>query len=84
MLVGMAVHGQGVYNSVINSEAQFSKYTVIDGNSDGAKQTYSTFMNAASCMRDYDADDWLITPTISFQAGKTYRVMFTAKTDFIL
>ena len=37
MLVGMAVHGQGVYNSVINSEAEFSKYTVIDGNSYGAK-----------------------------------------------
>ena len=82
MLVGMAVHGQGVYNSVINSEAEFSKYTVIDGNSDGAKWNFSTFMNAASCVRDYDADDWFITPAISFQAGKTYRVMFTAKTDY--
>lgn len=39
-------------------------------------------MNAASCMRDYDADDWLITPAISSQAGKTYRVLFTAKTDY--
>ncbi|MBO6296914.1 MAG: choice-of-anchor J domain-containing protein [Prevotella sp.] len=84
VLVGISVHGQGLYGSVIDNESEFNKYTVVDANGDGSKWNFSMFMYAACSLRDYDADDWLITPAISFEAGKTYQVKFKAKTDYAM
>lgn len=82
VLIGTSAYGQVVFNSVIDDESEFDKYTVVDANGDGQTWNYSMFMYSACSPRDYDADDWLITPAISFEAGKTYQVKFYAKTDY--
>lgn len=57
---------------------QFEQYTVADQNADGLTWRYDDLLLAANCTRDYDADDWLITPMTSLDATKTYRLVFTA------
>ncbi len=54
-------------------------YTVIDANEDG-----KTWDNASGSMRytyssTNDADDWLVTPNISLNAGKLYNLYFTVR-----
>ena len=67
------------YTENFGSSASINDYTIIDGNNDGTTWRY----NGMSGNVGYDwsmtnaADEWLITPAIVLEAGKTY--IFTLK-----
>ena len=69
-------------NHDFSTSAQFSGYKVIDQNKDGNTWQYDDSFGAVRCVRDYQADDWLITPAVQLDAQKTYRLTFTASIDF--
>ena len=63
------------------SEDEFAKWTVIDGNPSDSPVVweYSSRSNAASIdVTDEAADDWLISPAISLEAGETYNISIIA------
>lgn len=65
------------------SEDEFAKWTVIDGNPSDSPVVweYSSRSNAASIdVTDEAADDWLISPAISLEAGETYNISIIAST----
>lgn len=78
LLAHVGLRAQTVMSHDFASVDQFEQYTVADQNADGLTWHYDDLMLAASCTRDYDADDWLITPLTSLDAAKTYRLVFTA------
>ena len=66
------------YHESFGTEASLNDYTVIDANHDnntwyfsGGKMSYSYSPNAA--------DDWLITPAIELEAGKSYAFTLQAR-----
>lgn len=58
----------------------YNYYTIIDANADNSTWAY----DQGSCKGLYEfnvnnaADDWLISPPINYQAGKTYQLRFSA------
>lgn len=63
------------------SEDEFAKWTVIDGNPSDSPVVWewSGFSESASYDTDNEAaDDWLISPAISLEAGETYNITFVA------
>ncbi len=78
----VSTKAQEVFNSTIDSDAEFAKYTVIDANSDGSTWNLDWFMNAPVDKRDFDADDWFITPAIAMTAGSSYTIEFVSNTDY--
>ena len=82
LLLGtIAIQAQKVIDHDFGTSQQFDSYTVIDGNSDGITWRYDDVMLAARCVRDYDADDWLVTPALSLDASKTYKLTFEVSAD---
>lgn len=82
LFVATIANGQTLLDSKFEGINEFEKYIVIDQNEDGQTWTYDDIFLAASCARDFDADDWLITPPLSLTAGKTYRLTFIANADY--
>lgn len=74
-------HSQTVLNHDFSSVAQFESYTVIDANEDGQTWKYDDLFLAANSTRDYDADDWLITPALQLDATKTYKLTFNMSVE---
>ncbi len=72
---------QTLLDSNFGSVSQFEAYTVVDANQDYQTWQYDDIFMAASCPRDYDADDWLITPRLQLEAGKTYLLTFDTQLD---
>lgn len=66
--------GEPIYFEPFATEADFNKYTVIDGNNDGHQWEYVAFY-AAPRVSTYDIklDDWMISPGIELEAGKSYK-----------
>lgn len=62
LFVATIANGQTLLDSKFEGINEFEKYIVIDQNEDYQTWTYDDIFLAASCARDYDADDWLITP----------------------
>lgn len=65
------------------SEDEFAKWTVIDGNPSDSPVVWewSGFSESASYDTDNEAaDDWLISPAISLEAGETYNITFVVST----
>lgn len=58
----------------------FNLFAVVDANEDG--KTWRWNKSNTSARSDFnktlDADDWLFTPAIRMEAGRTYRLAFTA------
>ncbi|MBR1652421.1 MAG: choice-of-anchor J domain-containing protein [Alloprevotella sp.] len=50
----------------------FGDFVIIDGNGDGHEWLYDDFLFAAYCSRDNVADDWLVLPAVTLEAGRTY------------
>lgn len=67
----------GIFKDVAD---MYNYYTLIDANSDGFSWTYDS--NTASAVYIYspfqDADDWMISPPIIFDAMTTYELTFKA------
>lgn len=72
------------YNEDFSSADGFNTYTVIDANNDGTKWTYNSY--AGSARLSYNSrqasDDWLITPSIHLEAGKSYIFTFNVKPGY--
>ena len=81
LLMAVAVQGQTLLDNQFNDVTEFENYTVIDQNEDYQTWLYDDLYLAASCPRDYDADDWLITPSLALEEGKTYKLTFNANVD---
>jgi hypothetical protein len=75
------MQAQTVFDDDFGDVSQFEAYTVVDQNHDGQTWRYDDFDLSAKCTRDYDADDWLITPAITLDATKTYKLTFEAYTE---
>ena len=81
MLISSNAAAQTVLSHDFSSVAQFEAYTVVDQNQDGQTWQYDDIFLAAACARDYDSDDWLITPALTLDAQKTYRLVFEASVE---
>lgn len=55
-------------------------WTVLDQNNDGTTWTQKNGEGVYNYHRTNKADDWLVTPAFSLEAGKTYRFGFDIKT----
>lgn len=64
------------YSESFDTADAFELYTVIDANNDGKTWTYNATEKAvrAAYNSKNEMDDWLITPGIKLEAGKTYRI----------
>ena len=68
------------YANAFDSVDEWESFTVIDANEDGT--TWNLFdNNEASCRyhTDNDADDWLVSPAILLETGKTYSFSIDAR-----
>ncbi|MCM1402105.1 MAG: choice-of-anchor J domain-containing protein [Bacteroides sp.] len=66
------------YTNTFDGEGSLSGYQIIDGNGDG-KSWYSDGDVVRASYNSYqDLDEWLITPAIELEAGKTYPVSIDA------
>lgn len=66
------------YYEPFNSNAALNDYTILDANGD--KNTW--YFNSGKMSYDYcpkAGDDWLITPAIELEAGKTYEFSLQAR-----
>jgi len=66
----------------IDSQEAFDQWTSVDANGDGEpyKFVYSTSGYALYKEHRYNsADDWMISPAITLEAGMDYKVSFTVK-----
>ena len=74
-----------VYTPLLSNQfydfSEFENYTVIDQNVDYQTWHFDDLYLAASCSRDYDADDWLITPSLALEEGKTYKLSFVVSIE---
>lgn len=81
LLMATAVNGQTLFETQFEKVSDFEKFTVLDENEDGQTWLYDDLFLAARCDRDFDADDWLVTPALNLEKGKTYRLTFAANID---
>lgn len=68
------------YNNALNTSALFKEFKVIDANNDGKTWAFDASNNAAaySYSSTSAANDWLVSPAIKLEAGKTYRIALDA------
>lgn len=80
LFVASVTKAQVVFTQAFNTEACLEGFTVIDANNDGNRWTYDSNFGMATCSyNDFgSANDWLISPTIALEAGKTYTVKYMA------
>lgn len=67
------------FASSLNTNEDFDVWTPYDNNADGQTWAFEPYEKVACYDRseDEDADDWLFSPTLSFEAGKQYQVRYT-------
>lgn len=67
--------------SPLQTQADFNRWTVLDGNADGNTWAF----NANTSTTTYDrneqaANDWLVSPALEFDADKQYQLRYTYST----
>lgn len=80
LFVALASRAQVPYLQAFNAGGCLEGFTVVDANNDGNKWAYdSTYGMATCCYNDFgSANDWLISPSIALESGKTYVVEYMA------
>lgn len=65
--------------SSLGTADDFDVWTPYDNNADGQTWTFEPYEKVACYDRseEEDADDWLFTPALNFEAGKQYQVRYT-------
>jgi len=83
LLFATALQAQNAlpYRQSFGDVSDFETFIVADENADEATWFYDDIMQAAKCERNYDADDWLITPVFELLKGKTYLLTFKSYTE---
>lgn len=57
-------------------EAGLASFTIVDANNDGKTWMWDSQLKCVLCPGlDDDSDDWLITPAVLLEAGKTYQMV---------
>lgn len=73
-------HGLAVpYHENFDSEESVMMFTIVDANGDDVTWEWTKWHNQCMmylCSMDLDADEWLITPPITLEGGKTYTLSF--------
>ena len=64
------------YSQQFDDISDFETFTVANENNDEDLWRYDDIEQAAKSERNYDADDWLITPIFELEEGKTYELSF--------
>ena len=64
------------YSQQFDDISDFETFTVANENNDEDVWRYDDIVQAAKSERNYDADDWLITPIFELEEGKTYELSF--------
>ncbi|MCM1521769.1 MAG: choice-of-anchor J domain-containing protein [Muribaculaceae bacterium] len=66
------------YTNTLATAADFDKMTVINSNEDKNAWSYDSASKAAKIMYNTskDMDDWMITPPVRLEKGKTYKLSF--------
>ena len=62
----------------INSPENGELFTLIDANSDGKTWKYYSDTKGFDYWGGTTADDWIVSPKITLEAGKSYKVIFKA------
>jgi len=70
---------QPPYLNDFSSETALEGYTILDENKDGKKWEVYNGQARMKWNSSLDMDDWMITPGILLEQGKTYEVSFQAK-----
>lgn len=69
------------FTSPLTTQEDFDRWVTADKNNDGSTWTFYTPTQTTTYDRtDEDADDWLYTPALKFEKGKTYQVRYTYST----
>lgn len=71
-------------NFDLTTEDGLVPFTIVDANKDGMTWKWSSGNNCVwYCTNEYrKADDWLITPAVLLEAGKTYQIVVNASCQF--
>lgn len=72
------------YANSFDTEDEQNAFTIVDANNDGSTWDWISNSEGNSYARysysaENDADDWLFSPAIRLEAGKTYRVAFDTR-----
>lgn len=66
------------FTSPLTTQDDFDRWVTVDKNNDGNTWTFYTPTQTTTYDRtDKNADDWLYTPALKFEKGKTYQVRYT-------
>lgn len=66
------------FTSPLTTQDDFDRWVTADKNNDGNTWTFYTPTQTTTYDRcDQNADDWLYTPALKFEKGKTYQVRYT-------
>lgn len=66
------------FTSPLTTQDDFDRWVTADKNNDGNTWTFYKPMQTTTYDRcDQNADDWLYTPALKFEKGKTYQVRYT-------
>lgn len=68
-----------IYSNEFASQSDFSAMTVINANNDGSTWSYGSGTAQYNYSSSNAANDWLITPGITLEAGKTYKFDIDAR-----
>ena len=64
------------YSESFDTESALDLFTIIDGNNDDRSWKYYESKQLMQFWGGDDADEWLITPQLRLQAGKSYKLVF--------
>lgn len=66
------------FTSPLTTQDDFDRWVTVDKNNDGNTWTFYKPTQTTTYDRcDQNADDWLYTPALKFEKGKTYQVRYT-------
>ena len=66
------------FTSSLTTQDDFDRWVTVDKNNDGNTWTFYKPTQTTTYDRcDQNADDWLYTPALKFEKGKTYQVRYT-------
>lgn len=66
------------FTSLLTTQDDFDRWVTADKNNDGNTWTFYKPTQTTTYDRcDQNADDWLYTPALKFEKGKTYQVRYT-------
>ena len=76
--------GEGIslpYRNDLDSQEKFSELLTDDANNDGTTWVFNAAQGTAYIQTSKAADDWLLTPTVTLEKGRRYRLGMKVKNN---